>query len=438
MILLHLLKYVFHAKQEARLSKQQIKNLQIAKFRKLVQFVSQKSPYYRDIIKKYRIDINNCKPEDFPVLTKADVIEHFDRIVTDPRITKEKISRFLEESKNSNDLFLNKYYVIHTSGSSGTIGYYIYTQKEIMIGLSPLLLIGALQFFQRFGYIAAAKGHFAGITMANMAKRFPLFYRKVETFDINLPFDTIIDGLNKLNPTTVGGYAFALKRLAEAQAEGKLHIRPRLLQSGGEPLSEKDKRYIETIFKVPVTNVYAASEHMVLGVGTDVFGGMYLMENNCIFEIKQRATYVTNVYNYTLPLIRYQMTDRLEKIEDITHTLPFTKVAAIAGRNEHIPIFINDSGKEDFIHTSLIAEIYVRHVKQFQMHILSKKQFEFYICLEKSLQKREIEQTIQTIRQTLQHILDEKNMTQVTFSVKQVEHLWADPKTGKFRIIVKE
>src|SRR5258708_28259673 len=137
MLLLNFLKCAYINKQNLSFSKKQIKELQQKKFAKLVKFVSQHSPYYKKIIKEQNIDIDNCTSEDFPILTKQKLIEEFDSIVTDKRITKVKLTKFLEHSHNPQELFINKYYVIHTSGSSATMSSYVYTDKELDQMLQP-------------------------------------------------------------------------------------------------------------------------------------------------------------------------------------------------------------------------------------------------------------------------------------------------------------
>ena len=97
------------------------------------------------------------------------------------------------------------------------------------------------------------------------------------------------------------------------------------------------------------------------------------MEDNMIFEFNSSGTAITNLYNYTMPLIRYQMSDQLVPISDITKTLPFTKVQEVVGRNENVPLFINDNGVEDFISPIILVELYVKHLKQFQFHLIDKK-----------------------------------------------------------------
>jgi len=433
-----LLKYSFINRLHSRMTREQIKKMQLKKFHALVQFVSGNSPYYQEVIKKNKIDIGNCKPEDFPILTKETLIERFDDIVTDRRITKRIVTDFLSHSHDPLELFLNKYYVIHTSGSSGTVGYFIYTQEELIRGIIHFSRIKTPSMGQKMAYIAATKGHYAGVTMASIAKLMPFLYKDVQMFDINMPFSEIITRLQKFQPTALGGYAFAIRKLAEAQRAGNLAIKPQIIQSGGEPLSNRDKEYIEEVFNIPVVNIYAASEYLIIGIGKDEYDGMYLMEDDLIFELYENYTCVTNLFNYTLPLIRYQMNDRLEKVSDPLHKLPFTKVADLVGRKEHVPVFVNDKGEEDFISPILLAEFYVKNLASFQFHLLNKRSFIFKATLEKGLDKHTIEKTKQAIAQELKKILAEKNMTKVTFIIEIVDHLWVHPKTGKFQLIVKK
>src|ERR1700754_3116115 len=67
----------------------------LEKFRKLARYANEHSAYYRDIIAERGIDMATCTPEDFPVLDKTLLMSNFDRIVTDPRITKQGVTDFL-------------------------------------------------------------------------------------------------------------------------------------------------------------------------------------------------------------------------------------------------------------------------------------------------------------------------------------------------------
>lgn len=425
-------------KRILKLTPEQVAKRQQQKFRELVNFVANHSPYYQEVIETNHIDPSNCQLTDFPILYKTDVLENFDRIVTNRDITKDKIIDFLSNSEDPNDLFLDKYFVTHTSGTSGQVGYYIYSETEMAQGLSYLLNQNQSGFslFQKIAYIAAAEGHFAGVTIANAPRKLYPLFKTVKTLDINLPFEEILNCLNQLQPNTLSGYAFIIRKLAEAQANGTLKIKPSLIETGGEPLLEKDKEYIQNVFQVPILNTYASAEFLLLGLSKPEFGGMYLMESNHIFEIESDQTLVTNLYNYTLPLIRYQMDDRLEAIEDQNHLMPFTKVRNIVGRDEDMPCFVNEAGEEDYVHYTAIGEIRAKLLKRFQIQVVNQEQFIFKAVLRDDLDPDQRAKAPEEIRHQLDHVLASKNMKNVQFEVQEVERIGVDPETGKYNLVV--
>ena len=117
MYLLNLARSALFNSYHVLLTQEQIRNMHSKKFRKLVRYASMRSPYYQKIIKFHHINIEDCVPEDFPVLTKNDMIENFDNIVTDPRITKRAVEDFLSTSKDPTEQFIDTYYVTHSSGT---------------------------------------------------------------------------------------------------------------------------------------------------------------------------------------------------------------------------------------------------------------------------------------------------------------------------------
>ncbi|WP_413165530.1 hypothetical protein ACL6C3_03925 [Capilliphycus salinus ALCB114379] len=425
-------------KKILNLTPAQVAQRQLNKFRKLVNFVAERSPYYQKIIEKYKIDPKNCQPTDFPVLYKTDVLENFDEILTHPEISKEKIIDFLANSENPNDLFLNKYFVTHTSGTSGEVGYYLYSQTEMAQGLAYLLNQNQSKFslFKKIAYIAASQGHFAGVTIVSACEKLYPLFQATKILDINLAFQEILDALNQFQPTILSGYAFLIRKLGEAQAEGKLKINPKLIETGGEPLVEKDRKYIQSIFQVPILNTYASAEFLLLGLSKPEFDGMYLMESNHIFEIEAEKMRVTNLYNYTLPLIRYHMDDQLETVEDNNQLMPFTKVRSVVGRDEDRPHFLNEEGEEDYIHYTAIGEIRAKLLKRFQIQVINPEKFIFRAVLKDSLDSQQRAEAQKEIRHQLKTVLASKKMNNVEFVVEEVDSIGVNPNTGKYNIVV--
>ena len=94
-----------------------IRRRQHERLRALLRHAVAHSPFYRD---KYRgIDVERCAATDLPPVTKTELMANFDRVVTDPEVTRAGLERFIDNPTNVGGLFLGKYPVCHTSGSQG-------------------------------------------------------------------------------------------------------------------------------------------------------------------------------------------------------------------------------------------------------------------------------------------------------------------------------
>jgi phenylacetate-coenzyme A ligase PaaK-like adenylate-forming protein len=433
------LKTLWDHRRNLRMSRARLEAMQLRKFRRLVSFVRRHSPYYRAIIEARGIDPATCVPSDFPVLTKREVMEHFDEIVTDRRITRERIAGFLARSKDPMELFEGRYHVLHTSGTSGSVGYFVFSHEAWIKGCCHIVRAAPLRWRRRTAFVAATRGHFAGASLMLTGNHGSnhLFY-DVRTFDVGEPLPGIIERLNAFQPHALSGYATAIKVLAEAQERGELRIRPTHVGNGGEPLLPEVKAYLERVFQVPVMNAYASSEHLYMGLTLPGSDGMHLLEDDLIFEIEADHTCVTNLFNEAMPLIRYRMDDVLVPDPNGNGTWPFTKVKEVVGRLEDALTFTNQHGQDDFIHPIVIVELIVKGLKAWQIVLQSKTSFRFRARFDDGLSPGECEATRERIREKMAAILAEKEMGNVRFDIEPVESLAIDPRSGKFRLVVRE
>jgi phenylacetate-CoA ligase len=102
---------------------------------------------------------------------------------------------------------------------------------------------------------------------------------------------------------------------------GRLTIAPRSVTSTSEQLTAEDRAIITAAFGVPIINMFASTEGLV---GHSDPGGSVLTfaSDMCIVELvdaenrhladgtASTRVLVTNLYNLTQPLIRYELTDR--------------------------------------------------------------------------------------------------------------------------------
>lgn len=430
-------------RRNRKLTRAELEAIKLKKFRRFVNFANKKSPYYADIIKQRNIDLDNCVPQDFPLLTKSILMQNFDRIITNPKITKQSVTNFLSQSKDPTDLMFNKYHVIHTSGSSGEVGYFIFSDADWGRGMSPGARrqdrpdIKRPKGKMKFAYFAAVDGHYAGVSMACSMRRGILkWFFDIALYDVNDPLPKVINELNEYQPHFIFGYTTAMKILVEKQNAGSLHISPLAVGTGGEAMTDSDKEMLSKAFGCEAFGSYGCSEHLGMGMPNPDNQTMVLYDNDLIYEFYEDHTVVTNMFNYTLPLIRYRMSDVIQPLYDDKSAEPYLTIKTLLGRSEIVPAFTNEDGDDDFINAITIVELFVAGITRFQMELHSKTRFLFKVCLDPSLSTEAGERAVAEMRQRLSDILQKKLMSNVQFDVLAVDDLPVNPKTRKFQLIV--
>jgi phenylacetate-CoA ligase len=431
-------------RHNATLTRAAFEAKRLQKFRAFVRFAQQHSPYYDAIMRERGIDPTTATPEQFPVLTKTLLMANFDTIVTDRRVTKAAIAEFLTRSKSPTERFLNQYTVIHTSGSSGEVGYFVYAPADMVRGAGmgrraqrPTLARKRRNRGRyRVAFFGATDGHYAGVTMVSQIRRGLMrLFLKTALFEVNSPLPEVIAGLNAFQPDMLLGYTTALKILAEKQREGVLAIAPLLITASGEATTRGDKDVLEQAFGCGVMNAYGCSEHLGMGGALPGSEELVLYDDDLIFECREDHTLVTNLFNHTLPLIRYRMADTLKPLQTDAHR-PYLVVENLIGRNELQPVFTNREGVKDFISPHTINEVFVSGVTRFQMHLTGDASFRFLVCVDRTLPEAGKAAARMGVEKRLREILAAKRLDNVQFSVEEVDDLPVNPRTRKFQLIV--
>lgn len=421
--------------------------IKLQKFRALARYANLHAPYYADIIRERGIDVRTCMPADFPVLTKSLLMANFDAIVTDPRLTKQGVADFLTRSSNPAERLFDEITVMHTSGTSGEVGYFLSAPADrARMRANSLRNREAFRQFPlrwpglrraRVAFYGATGGHYAGVTgVAMMQRGVARFFVKAEAFEVNTPLPAVVMGLNDFQPDVLFGYTTALKILADEQCAGRLKIRPMAVAATGEMVTRADMQFLSESFGGALTSsIYACTEHMMLGISNPGGETMTLVDNNVIFEIFDDHTLITNLFNYTMPLIRYRMSDILRVLSAPGARRIVTE--NLVGRMEQMPAFVNSAGATDFISPHTINEVFVQGVTRFQMQITGPSSFRFPICVDAALDDAARLQAAAGIRARLQEILQQKGLGNVIFEVPIVADIPLNERTRKFQLIVQ-
>jgi phenylacetate-coenzyme A ligase PaaK-like adenylate-forming protein len=285
------------------------------------------------------------------------VKENFEEIVTDRAITRLGVESFIKQSRTPRELYLGRYHVAQSSGSSGIPGIYIHTTDEIINGMSYGALHRQIRPGTRTTFLGILDDHDMSNAVMGLMDYWPqrlLF--NTRNFDISSPWPQIIDGLNGHQPKIISAYKHYLMTLAEEARVGRLNIQPILLESGGEPLLPQEREILRSTFQCEIANSYGSSEVNLMGVALNDWEGIYLFEDDLVFEIGSESTCVTNLFNRAMPLIRYRFDDILTPVAVPNPRLPFRVVSEGIGRSQEIITFESGNGDEQKFRTIFLDD----------------------------------------------------------------------------------
>ena len=262
-----------------------------------------------------------------PVMTKADMMEHFDAATTDRRLSRDLVERHLARAVTDPALLLGEYVVLVSGGSSGQRGLFVQTADEYAEfaasvtrralaatiasgGLPPEgLVIGMVG--------AGSPVHSSGLGCVT-ATRPPVC---LVSAPASLPIAEIVQRLNAAQPPNLLAYAAKLAELAREQRDGRLRLNLRSVASFAEAISRPERIAVTEAFGVPVIDTFASTEGLV-GHGEPGARVLTFASDTCLAEctddegrpvpdgVASAKVLITNLHNLTQPLIRYELTDR--------------------------------------------------------------------------------------------------------------------------------
>ena len=144
--------------------------------------------------------------------------------------------------------------------------------------------------------------------------------------------------------------------------------------------------------------------------------------------------YITSLYNFTQPLIRYELSDHLVR-DERKGRYPFSRIKNLTGRNEDLMWFADEQGNREFLHPLAVEGFCMEGMLDYQFIQNSKTSFELHIeVLDKAFQN-----TIQSEMSTaLRKLLNEKKLNYVQFIIRFVKEILPDRRTGKKLLIVRQ
>lgn len=345
-----------------RWSREDLKRHQDKELKALREYAYSNSPFYKEFHK----GLTESPLEELPVLTKAKLMENWDKIVTDRSLRLSDVQDFIKSMKEVNRIN-GKYYVSSTAGSSGLKGIFVYDPKEwtsilasnarandwagVKAGLTKRLKVAVVS--------TTTPWHQSAVVGASLNSRF------VETLRIDSTnsIESIVERLNGFQPRSLASYAGMARTLALEQVEGRLNISPEAVFCASEVLTEDTRKLIRKAWKQDPINVFAATETAGIASECRMHHGLHIYEDMVILEAVNENNeavkpgefsdkiLVTVLFSRTLPLIRYELSDSVLISIDVLKTdLPFTTLDKVQGRMEEVIKLEGRSGAPVRIH----------------------------------------------------------------------------------------
>lgn len=291
------------------------------------------SPLYRGLLGDR--PASQWRLQDLPALSKAALMLRFDEWVTDPRLRLQDLRRFLADPTRIGDAYLDRYQVWESSGSTGEPAIFVNDAASLAVydALETLRrpttrpwsrVFDPLFLGERFAFVGATSGHFAGTTTMERLRRLnPLAAPHLRSLSFLQPVGQLAAELDAFQPTILSTYPSTAVILGEEQLAGRLHIHPREVWTGGETLTPAMRAFAARAFGCAVGNDYGCSEFLSLATECS-HGRLHANTDWAILEPVDEAgrplpagtagprCLLTNLANHVQPLIRFDLGDRVQ------------------------------------------------------------------------------------------------------------------------------
>jgi putative adenylate-forming enzyme len=327
----------------------------------LRRYAVERSPFYR----RFHAGLESRPLAELPVLTKAQLMNSFDEVVTDPEVRLAEVKEFLSTLEGY-QLFRDRYWVARTSGSSGHPGVFLWNRAEWTTVVASYARsqawAGIDASLRRRTRLAVVSSRTPWHQSALVSMSVDSAFIPVRRFDATSPLPEIVAGLNAWQPENLICYASMGRVLAEEQLAGRLAISPKAVMCSSEVLTIEGRGRIRRAFGVEPFEVYAATE--TAGIASECERHrLHLFEDLVITEVVDDRNQpvpagtvgakilVTVLFSRTQPLIRYEMTDCVTLSSGTCECgRAFGLVQSVEGRQQDVLVLPGASGMPVSIH----------------------------------------------------------------------------------------
>ena len=421
--------------ERERWPRERLERFQQERLAELTRYAVEHSPFWRERLPSGRVELS-----ELPVLTKTELMDRFDELVTDRRLRRDELLDHL--SRVDDDvLYLGEYRPMTSSGSSGRKAVFVYDRAAWRGTLTMFLRrsewVGLRPAVPR-SRVALVAGGAATHMSRRGARSLDVGVHRVMSLAATQPLAELVDRLNAFRPDFLNAYPSAAGPLADEQLAGRLRLRLKGMTTNSEPLTSALRGRLEHAFGVAPTNFYATTEGLY---GHECErGSMHLFDDMCIVEnvdddgravppgeVGSRLL-VTNLFNRVQPLIRFEITDLVAvDPEPCPCGRSLMRLRSLEGRAEDV-LRIGDVVVHPLQFGIVTAD---PDVREFQV-VQEGRALRLRVALRNGSEGAE-----ERLGERLRGRLAELGVAQPEVSVERVEALERSP-GGKLRMVVAE
>ncbi|MBR4502769.1 MAG: phenylacetate--CoA ligase family protein [Clostridia bacterium] len=424
------------------LSGEKLAQVQQRRLKKLVDHARKNSPFYQSLYGNIGDDFHLA---DLPPVSKPQLMENFDQVVTDRHVTMKAVDAFCEDPDNVGRMLDGKYLVFRTSGSTGNPALVLYDKGciDVSSAVAALRTFARPEDFRAFmrhgkrtAGVFADYGFYLACGMSRYLQlKMPGRQTKI-TVDVNAPEEEIIRKLNAFRPAMLSGYPSNLALLADY---GELTIRPDVVITGGELLTDAVRKKLSDRFGCYVQTHYSCTEAGEIACECSQ-GHLHINEDWVIVEpvdehcrpvgngVLSDKVLVTNLANSIQPFIRYELTDRIILHHEKCACGKNSRWLEIEGRTDDMLLFENGVKIAPMSLYKILEEI--KSVRRFQLVQTGPAR------LELRLNSDHREAAFEEAQCALRSFFQDRGMDHLEITLSSLPPQ-ADPVSGKYKHIYR-
>jgi phenylacetate-CoA ligase len=257
-------------------------------------------------------------------------------------------------------------------------------------------------------------------------------------------FSSFLEKLNRHRPKVLYGYSATMARFAEfVQQSGHAYHRPRIIIATAETLTDVDRQILEKVFGCRVNEQYGSRDIGMVATECHEHSGLHFHPAACFVEFvyageiaegPMHRLIITDLYNYGMPLIRYDTDDCVlpEKTPCVCGSW-FPRVRRILGRG--LDNFLLTDGTQVpgialTVHMARISGGF-RHVSQVQ--VIQRSLNRITIRYAAKGNEEDIKKELFRLRDCIQELLK----TRLHFTYDRVPEILRE-RSGKLRLCISE